>query len=115
MRVYALKLEEIDLHNVSLEVLMPNYKNTSIYRINLMINNTLPKFDMPLEDHHMGPYWNKKYKLPKFNDPDGGSVILTWGFKFDFIIFEKETNTFIFNPMELDMVGEYIIMITLTD
>jgi hypothetical protein len=70
---------------------------------------------MALEDYEMGLYWNKKHKIPKFTDPDGGSVLLTWGFKFDFITFEPLINTFMFNPMEEDMVGEYIIMVTLTD
>ena len=72
---------------------------------------------MPLADYDMGLYWNRNYRIPKFTDPDGSPVILTWGIvtKFDFIKFEPLTYTFMFNPMEVDMVGEYIIMVTLTD
>jgi len=40
-----------------------------------------------------------------------------WGIVtvFDFIKFEPTTNTFMFNPMELDMIGEFNIMVTLID
>ena len=42
---------------------------------------------------------------------------MRWGIIsfFDFIKFESTTNTFMFNPRELDMVGEYNIMVTLID
>jgi hypothetical protein len=93
MRVHAINFFDITVHNVTLEVLIPNYINTTKYWINVRINNTLPKFDMPLADYHMGLYWNRNYKIPKFSDPDGsqGPVILTWGIvtKFDFIKFEQ--------------------------
>jgi hypothetical protein len=45
---------------------------------------------MPIADYDMGLNSNKKYKLPKFSDPEGASVILTWGIVtvFDFIKYE---------------------------
>jgi hypothetical protein len=118
MRVNALNFfEDIKYHNVSIEVFIPNYPNTTKYWINITIVNTLPKFDMPLADYDMGLYWNKQYKLPKVIDPDGGSVSVRWGIVtiFEFIKFEPTTNTFTFNPMEVNMIGEYNIMVTLTD
>jgi hypothetical protein len=117
MKVHATNFLDITVHNVTLEVLIPGYMNTTKYLIYLRINNTLPKFEMPLTDYDMGLYWNRNHKLPKFSDPDGSPVILTWGIvtKFDFIKFEPLTYTFMFNPMNVDMVGEYIIMVTLTD
>jgi hypothetical protein len=118
MRVNALNFyDDITVHNVSLEVFIPNYPNTTKYWINLRIVNTPPKFDMPLTDYNMGLYWNKNFKLPKVIDPDGGPVSVRWGIVtiFDFIKFEPTTNTFAFNPMEVNMIGEYNIMVTLTD
>ena len=40
-----------------------------------------------------------------------------WGIVpvYDFIKFEPTTNTFTFNPMQVEMIGEYNIMVTLTD
>jgi hypothetical protein len=40
-----------------------------------------------------------------------------WGIvtNFNFIRFEPTTTTFMFNPMEVNMIGEYKIMVTLTD
>jgi hypothetical protein len=67
----------------------------------------------------MGLYWTKHYKLPKVSDPDydGGRVTVKWGIVtiFDFIKFDPTTNTFTFNPKEVEMIGEYNIMVTLTD
>jgi hypothetical protein len=48
--------DDMTLHNVSLEVFIPNYPNTTIYWINLRIVNTPPKFDTPLLDYDMGLY-----------------------------------------------------------
>jgi hypothetical protein len=105
------------LHNVSLEVFIPNYPNTTKYWINLRILNAPPYFNMPLVDYDMGLYWNKNFKLPNVIDPEGGSVTVLWGiiYIFDFIKFEQKTNTFTFNPMEVNMIGEYSIMVTLVD
>jgi hypothetical protein len=119
MRVHALDFfNDITTHNVSLELYIPNYPNTTKYWINLRIVNSPPRFDMPLADYDMGLYWNKNFKLPKVIDPDGDSPVnVRWGIvtNFDFIKFEPSTNTFTFNPMEVEMIGEYNIMITLTD
>jgi hypothetical protein len=40
-----------------------------------------------------------------------------WGIVtiYDFIKFEPTTATFMFNPMEVNMIGEYNIMVTVTD
>ena len=103
---------------MSLEVFIPTiYPNTTKYWINLRIVNTPPRFGMPLSDYDMGLYWNKNFKLPKVIDPDGGSVTVLWGiiYAFDFIMFEQSTNTFMFNPMEANMIGDYNIMMTLVD
>jgi hypothetical protein len=102
MRVNALNFyDDVTMHNVSLEVFIPNYPNTTKYWINLRIDNTPPKFDMPLADYDMGLYWNKNFKLPKVIDPDGGPVSVRWGIVtiFNFIKFEPTTITFMFNPM----------------
>ena len=118
MRVHALDFDsDIAKHNVSLEVFIPNYPNTTKYWINLRIQNTPPKFDSALADFDMGLYWHRNYKLPKVSDPDGGSVIVVWGIvtEFDFIKFDSATNTFSFNPTEEAMVGVYDIMVTLID
>ena len=42
---------------------------------------------------------------------------MLWGivYTFDFIMFEPSTNTFMFNPMEVNMIGDYNIMVTLVD
>ena len=42
---------------------------------------------------------------------------MRWGIvtNFNFIRFEPTTTTFMFNPMEVNMIGEYKIMVTLTD
>ena len=118
MRVNALNFyDDITMHNVSLEVFIPNYPNTTKYWINLRIVNSPPKFDMPLPDYDMGLYWKTNFKLPKVIDPDGGPVSVRWGIvtNFNFIKFEPTTATFIFNPMEVNMIGDYNIMVTLTD
>ena len=91
MRVHALDLfNDITTHNVSLELYIPNYPNTTKYWINLRIVNSPPRFDMPLADYDMGLYWNKNYKLPYFSDPDGGSINVNWSILpvLDFIKFE---------------------------
>jgi hypothetical protein len=118
MRVYALNFyEDITVHNVSLEVFIPNYPNTTKYWINLRIVNTPPKFEIPLSDYDIGLYWNKKYWLPKPIDPDGGPVSVRWGIvtPYDFIKFDQTTNSFTFNPIDVSMIGYYNIMVTLTD
>jgi hypothetical protein len=57
MRVNALNFyEDMTQHNVSIEVFIPNYPNTTIYWVNLRIVNTPPKFDTPLVDYDMGLY-----------------------------------------------------------
>ena len=72
MRVHALDFyNDITVHNVSLELYIPNYPNTTKYWVNLRVVNTPPRFDMPLADYDMGLYWNKNLKLPKVIDPDG--------------------------------------------
>ena len=42
---------------------------------------------------------------------------MLWGivYTFDFIMFEPSTNTFMFNPIEVNMIGDYNIMVTLVD
>ena len=42
---------------------------------------------------------------------------MRWGIvtNFNFIKFEPTTATFMFNPMEVNMIGDYNIMVTLTD
>jgi len=118
MRVHAKNFyDDITLHNVSLEVYISNYPNITKYWVNLVIINTPPKFALPLADKEMGLYWKKSYTLPEFSDPDDGPVSFKWDMipKMDFIKYEPATNTFMFNPMEVKMVGEFTIIVTLTD
>jgi hypothetical protein len=50
-------------------------------------------------------------------DPDGGSVGVKCAIapSMDFVKFDPTTNTFMFNPKDVKMIGEYDIMVTLTD
>jgi hypothetical protein len=48
--------EDINLHNVSLEVFIADYPNTTKYWVNIRIVNTPPKFDSALADQEMGLY-----------------------------------------------------------